>query len=137
MYFRGVRITGQEEKQTIINQLQQNGYDLIDLSNDDIAKTHVRYMIGGRSNSPLKERLYSFEFPEQKGALLKFLETLGQTHWNISVFHYRAHGADYGNVLAGFQLNDEDLDAFNQHLEKLGYVYQDVTESPAYRYFLV
>ncbi|HDR1195878.1 threonine ammonia-lyase, biosynthetic [Pasteurella multocida] len=135
--FVGVRITGQEEKQTIINQLQQNGYDLIDLSNDDIAKTHVRYMIGGRSNSPLKERLYSFEFPEQKGALLKFLETLGQTHWNISVFHYRAHGADYGNVLAGFQLNDEDLDAFNQHLEKLGYVYQDVTESPAYRYFLV
>lgn len=107
----------------------------MDLSDDDVAKTHIRYMIGGRSSSKAKERLYSFEFPEQKGALLKFLEMLG-THWNISLFHYRAHGADYGNVLAGFQLDENDEIRFNGHLEELAYTYQDVTDSPAYRYFL-
>ncbi|SUB32706.1 threonine dehydratase biosynthetic [[Pasteurella] mairii] len=133
--FVGVRIRGEDEKMEIINHLQENGYSVMDLSNDDIAKTHIRYMIGGRSSSPQKERLYSFEFPEQKGALLKFLEMLG-THWNISLFHYRAHGADYGNVLAGFQLTDADEIRFNGHLEELAYTYQDVSDSPAYRYFL-
>lgn len=133
--FVGVRIHDENEKAEIINHLQENGYPVMDLSDDDIAKTHIRYMIGGRSSSPQKERLYSFEFPEQKGALLKFLEMLG-THWNISLFHYRAHGADYGNVLAGFQLTDEDEIRFNGHLEELAYTYQDVTDSPAYRYFL-
>ena len=134
--FVGVRITGVDEKATILTQLKQGGYDVEDLSDDEIAKTHIRYMIGGRSGSHLNERLYSFEFPEQKGALLKFLETLGTTQANISLFHYRGHGADYGDVLAGFQIEESDLDAFNQHLEKLGYVYQDVTESPSYKYFL-
>ncbi|MDY4594955.1 MAG: threonine ammonia-lyase, biosynthetic [[Pasteurella] aerogenes] len=133
--FVGVRIHEENEKAEIINHLQENGYPVMDLSDDDIAKTHIRYMIGGRSSSPQKERLYRFEFPEQKGALLKFLEMLG-THWNISLFHYRAHGADYGNVLAGFQLTDEDEIRFNGHLEELAYTYQDVTDSPAYRYFL-
>ena len=133
--FVGVRISGEGEKQEIIEQLRQNGCNVMDLSDDDIAKTHIRYMIGGRSSSEKSERLYSFEFPEQKGALLKFLETLG-THWNISLFHYRAHGADYGNVLAGFQIEEADLAAFNQHLQKLGYVYQDATDSLSYRYFL-
>ncbi|WP_032092424.1 threonine ammonia-lyase, biosynthetic [Necropsobacter rosorum] len=133
--FVGVRISGEKEKAEIIQQLQHNGYAVMDLSDDDVAKTHIRYMIGGRSSSPAKERLYSFEFPEQKGALLKFLEMLG-THWNISLFHYRAHGADYGNVLAGFQLNQDDEIRFNGHLEELAYRYQDVTDSPAYQYFL-
>lgn len=134
--FVGVRIAGEEEKQNIIAQLQAGGYNVKDLSNDDIAKTHIRYMIGGRSSSDLPERLYSFEFPEHKGALLKFLETLGTANTNISLFHYRGHGADYGNVLAGFQIEERDLPAFRQHLEKLGYAYQDVTNSTAYRYFL-
>ncbi|MEE6040206.1 threonine ammonia-lyase, biosynthetic, partial [Avibacterium paragallinarum] len=133
--FVGVRIRGEDEKNEIIAQLQQQGYSVMDLSDDDVAKTHIRYMIGGRSSSKAKERLYSFEFPEQKGALLKFLEMLG-THWNISLFHYRAHGADYGNVLAGFQLDENDEIRFNGHLEELAYTYQDVTDSPAYRYFL-
>ncbi|MGY6090935.1 threonine ammonia-lyase, biosynthetic [Avibacterium paragallinarum] len=133
--FVGVRIRGEDEKNEIIAQLQQHGYSVMDLSDDDVAKTHIRYMIGGRSSSKAKERLYSFEFPEQKGALLKFLEMLG-THWNISLFHYRAHGADYGNVLAGFQLDENDEIRFNGHLEELAYTYQDVTDSPAYRYFL-
>lgn len=138
--FVGVRISGERERVEILQQLQLGGYNVEDLSDDEIAKTHIRYMIGGRSTSQLQERLYSFEFPEQKGALLKFLQTLG-TNWNISLFHYRAHGADYGNVLAAFQFNPADQSAnqqaFTQYLIQLGYVYQDVTESPAYRYFLV
>ncbi|MDO4626709.1 MAG: threonine ammonia-lyase, biosynthetic [Pasteurellaceae bacterium] len=133
--FVGVRVSGEQEKLKIIKQLQTEGYDVVDLSDDEMAKTHIRYMIGGRSSSQQTEHLYSFEFPEQKGALLNFLETLG-THWNISLFHYRAHGADYGNVLAGFQIAENELALFNQHLDKLGYVYQDVSHSPAYRYFL-
>ncbi|MDH2925953.1 threonine ammonia-lyase, biosynthetic [Lonepinella koalarum] len=135
--FVGVRITGEQEKQAILKQLCDNGYNVQDLSDDEIAKTHIRYMIGGRSSSQLNERLYSFEFPEQKGALLNFLATLNTTNTNISLFHYRAHGADYGNVLAGFQVAEESIAAFTQQLEKIGYSYQDVTESVAYRYFLV
>lgn len=134
--FVGVRINGEEQKAEILNRLQQTGYEVQDLSEDDIAKTHIRYMIGGRSTSHLNERLYSFEFPEQKGALLNFLETLGTTNANISLFHYRGHGADYGNVLAGFQIPEANLALFHEHLAKLGYLYQDVSNSPAYRYFL-
>ena len=133
--FVGVRTANEAEKAEIINDLSQAGYDVEDMTNDDVAKTHIRYMIGGRPNSDKFERLYSFEFPEQKGALLKFLETLG-THWNISLFHYRAHGADYGNILAGFQFENDDLADFERHLSQLGYVCQDVTDSKAYRYFL-
>ncbi|MBT9319743.1 threonine ammonia-lyase, biosynthetic [Actinobacillus pleuropneumoniae] len=132
--FVGVRITGSAEKAEIIRDLQQNGYDVTDLSDDDIAKTHIRYMVGGRPTTVENEQLYSFEFPEQKGALLKFLQTL--TNWDISLFHYRAHGADYGDILAAFALNSEDEAEFKQHLEQLGYRYQNVTDSPAYRYFL-
>ena len=134
--FVGVRVNGEQEKYNILNQLKQGGYDVQDLSDDEIAKTHIRYMIGGRSTSSLNEKLYSFEFPEQKGALLNFLENLGTTNTNISLFHYRAHGADYGNVLAGFQVEEQDTAAFLQHLEKIGYTYQDVTNSISYQYFL-
>jgi len=112
----------------------KNGFDVEDMSDDDIAKTHVRYLMGGRVSNH-HERLYSFEFPEQKGALLKFLEILGK-RWNISLFHYRAHGADYGNILAAFQLGEKDNAEFEQALAELGYVYEDVSESKAYRYFL-
>ena len=86
----------------------------------------MRYLIGGRVSNH-HERLYSFEFPEQKGALLKFLEILGK-RWNISLFHYRAHGADYGNILAAFQLGEKDNAEFEQALAELGYVYEDVSE---------
>lgn len=106
----------------------------MDLSDDDIAKTHIRYMVGGRPNSISSEQLYSFEFPEQKGALLKFLQTL--TDWDISLFHYRAHGADYGDILAAFTLDESDKHRLNQHLDQLGYRYQNVTDSLAYQYFL-
>ena len=132
--FVGVRTANESEKAEIIADLTKNGFDVEDMSNDDIAKTHVRYLMGGRVSNH-HERLYSFEFPEQKGALLKFLNILGK-HWNISLFHYRAHGADYGNILAAFQLGEKDNAEFEQALAELGYVYEDVTESKAYRYFL-
>jgi len=129
----GMELVG-ETKADIIADLTQNGFDVEDMSDDDIAKTHVRYLMGGRVANH-GERLYTFEFPEQKGALLKFLETL-QNRWNISLFHYRAHGADYGNILAGFQLEQSDVAELESALEKLDYVYQDVTDSKSYRYFL-
>ena len=132
--FVGVRTANEAEKAEIIADLTKNGFDVEDMSDDDIAKTHVRYLMGGRVSNH-HERLYSFEFPEQKGALLKFLEILGK-RWNISLFHYRAHGADYGNILAAFQLGEKDNVAFEQALAELGYVYEDVSESKAYRYFL-
>lgn len=132
--FVGVRISGNAEKLEIIKDLQQNGYSVTDLSDDDIAKTHIRYMVGGRPSSIPQEELYGFEFPEQKGALLKFLQTL--ENWDISLFHYRAHGADYGDILAAFVVNGSEKEAFQQDLEKLGYRYQNVSDSPAYRYFL-
>ncbi|MDE4005750.1 threonine ammonia-lyase, biosynthetic [Glaesserella parasuis] len=132
--FVGVRISGNAEKLEIIKDLQQNGYPVTDLSDDDIAKTHIRYMVGSRPSSIQQEELYSFEFPEQKGALLKFLQSL--IDWDISLFHYRAHGADYGDILAAFVVNSSEKEAFKQDLDRLGYRYQDVNDSPAYQYFL-
>lgn len=132
--FVGVRVSGNQEKADIIKGLQQHHYDVTDLSEDDIAKTHIRYMVGGRTQSTPQERLYRFEFPEQKGALLKFLQELN--NWDISLFHYRAHGADYGDILAAFVVNDEQTEQFKQDLVRLGYRYQNVSDSPAYQYFL-
>lgn len=134
--FVGVRLMqGQEELEGIIHDLRKGGYPVVDLSDDEMAKVHVRYMIGGRPSKPLKERLYSFEFPEYPGALLKFLSTLG-AHWNISLFNYRNHGADYGRVLCGFELEDHDLLSFTSHLRELGYQWKDETDNPAYKFFL-
>ena len=107
---------------------------MVDLSDDEMAKLHVRYMVGGRPSKPLKERLFSFEFPESPGALLKFLHTLG-THWNISLFHYRSHGTDYGRVLAAFELGEHEPD-FETRLNELGYECHDETHNPAFRFFL-
>ncbi len=134
--FVGIRLQeGQQELNTIIQELQQSDYTVVDLSDDEMAKQHIRYMIGGKPKAALKERLYSFEFPEYLGALVKFLHTLG-THWNISLFNYRNHGADYGRVLCGFELNEDDLARFSEHLTELGYQYKDETDNPSYRFFL-
>ncbi|EHY0935699.1 threonine ammonia-lyase, biosynthetic [Vibrio cholerae] len=134
--FVGVRLVGgPDELKSIIHELRQSGYPVQDLSDDEMAKLHIRYMIGGRPSKPLTERLYSFEFPEYPGALLKFLSMLG-THWNISLFNYRNRGADYGRVLCGFELDTPDLVRFSEHLVELGYRYKDETDNPAYRFFL-
>lgn len=132
--FVGVKIKELSEKENIINNLRSAGYDVADLSDDETAKTHIRYMIGGKIQSE-DEQLYSFEFPEQKGALLKFLQTLG-THWNISMFHYRHYGGDYSSVLCAFQLSESTQQAFDKYLKELGYPWQNVSSSKAYDLFL-
>ena len=133
--FVGVRVPrGREERQEILAQLTEGGYKVVDLSDDEMAKLHVRYMVGGRPSKPLRERLFSFEFPESPGALLRFLQTLG-THWNITLFHYRSHGTDYGRVLAAFELSDHEPD-FESRLNELGYECHDETHNPAFGFFL-
>lgn len=133
--FVGVRLTrGYAERAEILSELQGKGYQVVDLSDDEMAKLHVRYMVGGRPSKPLRERLFSFEFPESPGALLKFLHTLG-THWNISLFHYRSHGTDFGRVLAAFELPDSEPQ-FEQHLTALGYDCHDETDNRAFKFFL-
>ena len=133
--FVGVRLTrGLEERGEILQLLNEGGYKVVDLSDDEMAKLHVRYMVGGRPSKPLRERLFSFEFPEAPGALLRFLQTLG-THWNISLFHYRSHGTDYGLVLAGFELTESEPQ-FEEHLAALGYDFHDETNNPAFSFFL-
>ncbi|WP_375321452.1 threonine ammonia-lyase, biosynthetic [Aliivibrio logei] len=134
--FVGVRLQeGQQELDNIITDLQQGDYPVVDLSDNEMAKLHIRYMIGGKPSKSLNEKLYSFEFPEYPGALVKFLSTLG-THWNISLFNYRNHGADYGRVLCGFELTDSDFVSFSKHLKELGYQWKDETDNLAYQFFL-
>ncbi|MBW7984528.1 threonine ammonia-lyase, biosynthetic [Enterobacillus tribolii] len=133
--FVGVRLTrGVAERQEIVASLREGGYQVIDLSDDEMAKLHVRYMVGGRPSRALQERLFSFEFPEAPGALIRFLNTLG-THWNVTLFHYRNHGMDYGRVLAAFELPQQDS-SFDRHLAELGYEYHEETANPAFRFFL-
>ena len=134
--FVGVRTPqGIDELTSLTDKLTVAGYSVTDLSQDETAKLHVRYMVGGVPSQQLTERLYSFEFPEHPNALLKFLNLLGM-HANITLFHYRNHGAAYGQVLAGFEVDDSQVAEFSEHLDALGYNYKDETLNPAYRYFL-
>jgi len=105
------------------------------LSGNELAKLHIRHLVGGQVPGLKTELLYRFEFPERPGALHNFLQAIGDL-WNISLFHYRNHGSDYGRVLAGVQVPESDRAEFAQHLKKLGYSYWDETENPAYRLFL-
>ncbi len=135
--FVGVKASDAEkEKQVLFNALQNKGYAVIDLSNNEIAKMHLRHMVGGHAPDINNEQLYRFEFPERPGALLRFLAGMGQ-NWNISLFHYRNHGAAFGRVLAGIQVPEHELAAFHQYLDDLSYQYWDETQNPAYKEFLV
>jgi threonine dehydratase len=134
--FVGVALReGVAEKLRLIEALQGDGYAVTDMTDNEMAKLHVRYMVGGRTASAVGERIYRFEFPERPGALMNFLIGMAGD-WNISLFHYRNHGADYGRVLAGIQVPDEDHDAFVQFLTGLGYPFTEETDNPAYRLFL-
>ena len=134
--FAGVSLTGgRREKEALLTLVGDAGYRVFDMSDDEMAKLHVRYMVGGHAHGLTDERLFRFEFPERPGALLRFLEAIGM-HWNISLFHYRNHGSDYGRVLAGVQVPDVHAGQFEEHLRDLGYVYTEETENPAYRMFL-
>ncbi len=130
--FVGVALNeGLKEKELLIKKLSQS-FDILDMSDNSIAKTHIRYMVGGRSDAN-NEVLYRFEFPERPGALLNFLMSVGD-HWNISLFHYRNHGADFGRVLIGLQV--DNVNELEQSFDELGYFYQNETNNKAYQYFL-
>lgn len=134
--FVGVALSeGSKERQQLLVELQAGGYKVVDMTDNEMAKLHVRYMVGGHAAGISNERLLRFEFPERRGALLKFLKAIG-THWNISLFHYRNHGSDYGRVLAGVQVPAEQLEDLRLHLHELKYPYQDETDNPAYKLFL-
>ncbi|MEN3233441.1 MULTISPECIES: threonine ammonia-lyase, biosynthetic [Methylobacterium] len=134
--FVGVQLSGgRPEKEALVEELRRLGYAVTDLTDNEVAKLHVRYMVGGRVTGLADERLLRFEFPERPGALLKFLDSLGVT-WNISLFHYRNHGADYGRVLAGIQVPESERGRFAAALAELGYEHVDETDNAAYRLFL-
>jgi threonine dehydratase len=115
--------------------LQAHGFRAFDFSSNEMAKLHMRHMVGGHAPHIEHELLYRFEFPERPGALLGFLNSLSHT-WNISLFHYRNHGTDYGRVLIGIQVPPQDTTAFQDFLDRLGYIYWDENHNPAYRLFL-
>jgi threonine dehydratase len=126
---------GRKEKEAVMKSLQDAGYPVLDMTDNEMAKLHVRYMVGGHGRGIEHERLFRFEFPERPGALLKFLNAIG-TQWNITLFHYRNHGSDYGRVLAGVQIPPHESVDFDLHVRELKYVYAEETENPAYRMFL-
>ncbi len=134
--FVGVQLSkGIAERLELVATLRDGGYVVDDLSDNEMAKLHVRHMVGGRSPSIANERLYRFEFPERPGALLDFLNAIG-TDWNISLFHYRNHGSDHGRILAGIDVPENETADLEAHLADLGYPYWEESDNPAYKIFL-
>jgi threonine dehydratase len=126
---------GKEERESVLRSIAEAGYPVLDMTDNEMAKLHVRYMVGGHARGIANELLFRFEFPERPGALLKFLRAVG-SRWNISLFHYRNHGSDYGRVLAGIQVPATERAELATHLEDLRYAYVEETNNPAYRMFL-
>jgi threonine dehydratase len=126
---------GSEEREEIAANLKKIGYTFVDLSDNEMAKLHVRHMVGGSAANIENERLFRFEFPERPGALLDFLQAIG-TDWNISLFHYRNHGSDHGRILAGIQVADDESAELEAHLAELGYSHFEESLNPAYSMFL-
>jgi threonine dehydratase len=133
--FAGVQVTSRDEAAQLVTMLKDNGLTAVDLTENEMAKLHVRYLVGGHAPQVENERVYRFEFPERPGALMRFLNSIGQ-QWNISLFHYRNHGADYGRVLVGIQVPSEEQTSFRASLDQLGYRYWDESLNPAYTLFL-
>jgi len=133
--FVGLSVRDTQQRHDFYQLLSDAGYDCLDMTDNDLAKTHVRYMVGGHSHNVVQEYLYRFWFPERPGALARFLASVGND-WNISLFHYRAQGGDFGRVLVGLELPGEAHEQLNNFLSTLGYYYIEETENPAYRCFL-
>jgi threonine dehydratase len=134
--FAGVQLSGgDEEREQLIAMLRSEDYPVVDMTDNEMAKTHIRFMVGGHATGIENELLYRFEFPERPGALLKFLSSMGKG-WNISLFHYRNHGAAYGRVLVGIQVPPAEKKRFNTFLDELGYIYFEEVDNPAYGLFL-
>ncbi|MHB8535607.1 MAG: threonine ammonia-lyase, biosynthetic [Sulfuricaulis sp.] len=119
----------------LMGTLRKQGYATLDMTDNEMAKLHIRHLVGGRTPNAVNEILYRFEFPERPGALMNFLDKMGG-RWNISLFHYRSHGADFGRVLVGMQVPPADKKAFQKFLDSLGYEYAEETGNPAYKLFL-
>ena len=134
--FVGVELrNGRSDKEELTADLANRGYKVVDLSDNEMARIHVRYMVGGRAAGLRDERLFRFDLPEQPGALLRYLTRMGK-RWNISLFHYRSHGAAYGRVLAGIQVPDGELKPFHAFLSDLSYPFHEETGNAAYELFL-
>jgi threonine dehydratase len=134
--FVGIETQGRDETARIVKNLRRRGLTTLDLSDNEMAKLHTRHMVGGRAPFARNELLYRFEFPERPGALMRFLDSM-RSDWNISLFHYRNQGADYGRVLVGIQVPRNELGQFRTFLKKLGYPCADETRNPAYKLFLL
>jgi threonine dehydratase len=133
--FVGIGISGPEETEAILQDMHEAGLSALNLHDNELAKLHIRHMVGGRCPLVQNEMLYRFEFPERPGALLEFLNRAGG-RWNISLFHYRNHAATFGRVLAGVEVPPEKREEFKTYLGSLGYLYVDETDNPAFRIFL-
>ena len=133
--FVGVGVGSRRDNAQIVRTLKREGFRTVDLSDDEVSKSHVRHLVGGHSTAAINEILYRFEFPERPGALMRFLSTLNP-EWNISLFHYRNHGADYGSILVGIQVPPREMPQFRTFLKTLGYPHFDETRNPVYRMFL-
>jgi len=137
--FVGVQVADRKESLKLVDSLQKHGYPTLDLTDDEMAKNHIRHMVGGHApqvcDKGMSELLYRFEFPERPGALMNFLTQMS-AGWNISLFHYRNHGADYGRVLVGMQVPPEDMGQFKEFLKNLGYTHWDESRNPVYKLFL-
>jgi threonine dehydratase len=133
--FVGVELGGGlAERREMLERIEKKGFAVTDMSENETAKLHIRFMVGGHAPGVADERLIRFEFPERPGALLNFLSGLGR-RWNISLFHYRNHGAAYGRVLMGIQVPDTEHDELAELLTGLGYPFWEETDNPAYRLF--
>lgn len=133
--FVGVQISDKQEEKRLTAKLRKAGYQTLDMTDNEMAKLHIRHLVGGRAPAAEHEILYRFMFPERPGALMNFLNKMGGK-WNISLFHYRNHGADFGRVLVGMQVPPTDKKEFERFLRQLGYEYAEETDNPAYKLFL-
>lgn len=133
--FVGISSSGElEDKTGVMSQLEQAGFPIIDMTQNELAKEHIRYMVGGNAPNQLHEVIYSMQFPERPGALLRFLTSLG-SQWNISLFHYRNHGSAFGKVLVGIQVEEKQKADLEVCFDTLGFLYSEETQNPAYQLF--
>ena len=133
--FVGVHVQGDADRERLLAAFRANDFGVLDLTDDELAKTHLRHLVGGRSPLAHDEHLFRFEFPERPGALVRFLDHL-QPDWNVSLFHYRNHGADTGRILVGLQVPPDEQHLLPEFLARLGYPYRDESAHPAYRLLL-
>ena len=131
----GVEVRSSEGQQGVVDLLKRHNYPVVDMTDNEAAKLHVRHMVGGRAGQEVQELLFRFEFPERPGALLKFLNGLG-SDWNISLFHYHNHGSAFGRVLVGFHADAKQRKALQTYLQRIGYRFWEETDNPAYQLFL-